>query len=127
MPVTNITSRKAFNSFIKQHPKVLCLYYWKVCGHCIDFVPIWNDVIRSYKDRINVAQIELEYVKKLDDKYKINAFPTILIYKNGEKLVELPSNNRTEAGLHNFITTHLLPTVNKSTTKNGKIKKKLKG
>ncbi len=124
MPITNITSGKAFNSLLKKHPKVLCLYYWKVCGHCIDFAPVWNSVIGNYKDKINVAQIELEYVKKLDDKYKISAFPTILIYKNKEKMVELSSNDRTEKGLENFIETHLLPKKAQSKTDG---RKKLKG
>jgi hypothetical protein len=85
---------------------------------------VWNSVISNYKDKINVAQIELEYVKKLDDKYKISAFPTILIYKNKEKMVELSSNDRTEKGLENFIETHLLPKKAPSKTDG---RKKLKG
>jgi thioredoxin domain-containing protein 5 len=110
MPIEDITnSLKAKDTFEKclNNKKVLCLFYWKLCGHCVEFMPIWNKVVNIYKDVINVVQIELECVKKLDKKYKINGFPTIVIFNNGNKEVEfIKSRNFVE--LNNFIKTHLL-------------------
>ena len=49
MPILNITQADHFENFVNTHNKVLCLYYWKLCGYCQRFAPIWNSVIQHYR------------------------------------------------------------------------------
>ncbi len=107
MPVERIASPDSFMQCIHKNKDVLCLYYWKKCGHCQDFRPIWNDVINHYKHNINIMEVELETIRKLDSKYRINAFPTIVVYRGGQKHAEF-TKQRTEKELHNFIHTHFM-------------------
>jgi len=108
MPITNIinpeNANKEFTSVLK-NKKVLCLNYWKNCGHCIDFIPIWNKVLKKYRNNsvINIVTIELESIKNLKNKdHKVMAFPSLIIYENGKKKLEYV-NQRTEKNLEKFI------------------------
>jgi thioredoxin-like negative regulator of GroEL len=82
--------------------KVLCYYYWKQCGHCTNFNPIWKKIERKYKGKINMMKIELDVMKHLDQKYAISAFPTIIIWNKGKKYSEF-TGMRDEANLSTFI------------------------
>lgn len=107
MPIINISEPTKFEEVVNTPNNVLCLYYWKLCGHCINFAPVWESVTNQYKDRINVVNVESQCVNKLKNKYKIMIFPTIIVYNNGEKIAEFVKE-RTEKNLHAFIKEHML-------------------
>ena len=96
-----------FSKFVTSNKDVLCLYHWNACGYCREFVPIWNNVINQMKDKINVVSIELEGIRGLESKYSVASFPTILIYRNGERYKEF-NKRRNEKELMNFINSHLI-------------------
>jgi thioredoxin-like negative regulator of GroEL len=100
-------ANKKFETFIKNHKNVICLYHWLSCGFCMSFVSIWNNVISKFKDEINVISIELEAIKNIDKKYQVSAFPTIVIFRNGAKYKEF-TKARTEKELTKFIKENLL-------------------
>ena len=102
-------SRERFLSILENNSKVICFYYWKNCGHCITFAPIWNKVVDKYKNKIQVINIELESMKKLDKEHMVFAFPSIIVYKNKSKWLDY-SKNRTEKDLHMFIKENILDT-----------------
>lgn len=107
MPIENVSNPDRFLEIIK-NKDVLCLYYWKLCGHCIRFAPIWEKVTNQYKDKIYIINVEADVVNKLASKYKLMAFPTVMVYKKGEKYAEFINNGRqnTEKLLHQFIHKH---------------------
>lgn len=47
-------------------------------------VPILNEVGESMKDKIQVVKIDSEKYPALADKYKIQALPTFILFKDGE-------------------------------------------
>jgi len=96
-----------FSKFVNSNKDVLCLYHWKECGYCREFAPIWDNVIRQMKDKINVVSIELEGIRGLESKYSVVSFPTILIYRNGERFKEF-NKNRNEKELMKFIDSYLI-------------------
>jgi len=111
MPVVDINvPSEAKDKFMPMMKKgwVLCLYYWKHCGFCISFHPIWDKVTKYYKDRINAVSIELDCLKELDKKYSdVNGFPTITLYQDGKEVKQF-TNKRTEDELHKFIQSEIL-------------------
>jgi len=115
MPILNIDipteAKRKFTSYINSGD-VLCLYHMKTCGHCISFMPIWNKLSNKFKNDINILNIEYESMNELDTKYHVNGFPSIIIYKNGDKFLEF-TTYRTEKNVNDFIEKNMLKSKNK--------------
>jgi len=47
-------------------------------------VPILNEVSTRLKDKIQVVKIDTEKYPSIADKYKIEALPTFIMFKDGE-------------------------------------------
>jgi thioredoxin-like negative regulator of GroEL len=108
MPIENISSPGKFQAAIKNNKKVLVLYYWKDCGYCKTLIPTWNQVVHDYADKLNIAQIEWDVIKKLNEADQITSFPTIAVFKNG-KVAAYMTSERNEKNLHKFIRDNMLP------------------
>ncbi|CAL5386420.1 unnamed protein product [Camellia sinensis] len=63
---------------------VLVDFYATWCGPCQFMVPVLNEVSASMKDKIQVVKIDTEKYPSIADKYKIEALPTFIIFKDGE-------------------------------------------
>jgi thiol-disulfide isomerase/thioredoxin len=121
MPVLNITQADHFENFVNTHNNVLCLYYWKLCGYCQSFAPIWKSVIQHYADKVNIINVELDCIRNLDKKYQVSVFPTIMIIKNGKQSTVLKNDMRNPKNLQTFIEKNMLQ--HKKVQKPKKIKK----
>ncbi len=118
MPLIQINNPRAsdFLNQVYQSNDVVCFYYWKSCGHCQTFKPVFNDVIQNLQERRdnlfdNMIVIEVEYddFKFLPEDLKdINAFPSVISYSNGKKTDEF-NEQRTPRNLENFILSSLSP------------------
>ena len=108
MPIINVTDSSMFEKSIKSRKNVLCLYYWNKCGHCIAFAPLWNYIASQYKDKMLILNVESQVSSQLQPKYKYMSFPTLIVFKNGEKYAEF-IGDRNEKNLHNFIKKHMIP------------------
>jgi thiol-disulfide isomerase/thioredoxin len=71
--------------------KAIDLYFFKAdwCGHCKNFMPVWNDLIKDEKltDKINFIQFDSEKNQDEIKEWKIEGFPTIIL-KQGDKAIE---------------------------------------
>ncbi|CAK9154150.1 unnamed protein product [Ilex paraguariensis] len=63
---------------------VLVDFYATWCGPCQLMVPILNEVSASMKDKIQVVKIDTEKYPSIADKYRIQALPTFIIFKDGK-------------------------------------------
>nr|GMD52273.1 thioredoxin Y1, chloroplastic [Ipomoea batatas]GMD55939.1 thioredoxin Y1, chloroplastic [Ipomoea batatas] len=63
---------------------VLVDFYATWCGPCQFMVPILNDVGNAMKDKIQVVKIDTEKYPSIADRYKIQALPTFILFKDGE-------------------------------------------
>jgi thioredoxin len=63
---------------------VLVDFYATWCGPCQFMAPILNEVSTQLKDKIQVVKIDTEKYPSLADKYRIEALPTFIIFKDGE-------------------------------------------
>ncbi|KAI5654492.1 hypothetical protein M9H77_31679 [Catharanthus roseus] len=80
--------KQTFNSFddllAKSDKPVLVDFYATWCGPCQFMVPILEEVSASMNDKIQVVKIDTEKYPSIADKYRIEALPTFIIFKNGK-------------------------------------------
>ena len=89
------------DEYISPDKTSLVLFYADWCGHCKKLKPTWNECSeKAKKDGLNMVQINVgegtEKDKELTEKYEIDGYPTIILFKNGKAT---PYNGpRTEEG-----------------------------
>ncbi|GMH01020.1 hypothetical protein Nepgr_002859 [Nepenthes gracilis] len=80
--------KQSFSSFddllAKSDKPVLVDFYATWCGPCQFMVPILNEVSATLKDKVQVVKIDTEKYPSIADKYKIEALPTFIIFKDGK-------------------------------------------
>lgn len=66
------------------------LYYAEWCGHCKTMKPEWNKFISNMKSnkKINIADVNSDYIHDLKHKPTIDGFPTIKMYNNGNEVAK---------------------------------------
>ncbi len=93
-----------FNTHTKKGYWVV-LYYANWCPHCQMMKPEWNKFTEQMKSNqdINVAEIESEYLDKVDPSHKSNiaGFPSIISCNNGKKITDF-SGPRTSQEITSF-------------------------
>ena len=101
----NKTTRKPIKKNI-----VVGLIYADWCGHCKEFMPIWDKTTKTINDAnkgVKLMKVECgkpqenESHKMLMDKYSIQGYPTIKFFENGE--VKEYDGPRTEEGIVEFL------------------------
>ncbi|KAF3619611.1 Thioredoxin Y2, chloroplastic [Capsicum baccatum] len=74
----------SFEDLLENSEKPLLVdFYATWCGPCQFMVPILNEVGESMKDKIQVVKIDTEKYPVIADKYKIQALPTFILFKDG--------------------------------------------
>lgn len=100
--IINKDNSKIFSK-INKIDKVIILYHWNQCGHCIELMQIWNKLIDKFKDKVYIFEIEYSNFKYIPSKYNnILGFPSIISYKFGEFDSEF-KNKRNTTNIEKFI------------------------
>ncbi|KAG5246064.1 thioredoxin family protein [Salix suchowensis] len=74
-----------FDELLQNSDKpVLVDFYATWCGPCQFMAPILNEVGAVLKDTIQVVKIDTEKYPSIADKYKIEALPTFIIFKDAK-------------------------------------------
>ncbi|KAL8199976.1 hypothetical protein R6Q57_013544 [Mikania cordata] len=68
----------------KAEKPVLVDFYATWCGPCQFMGPILNEVSISMGDTIQVVKIDTEKYPEIADKYRIEALPTFILFKDGK-------------------------------------------
>ncbi len=138
--IIKVSSPKTVNDF-NTHTKKgywIVLYYADWCPHCQMMKPEWNKFTEQMKSNnaINVAEIESQYLDKVDPSHKTNimGFPSIISCNNGKKITDF-SGPRTSQEITSFansnvvkndtnrINNELRKAINKFSKKNKKSKR----
>lgn len=78
-----------FDSYIKENPHVLVMFYAKWCGHCKSFMKTYSKLAASLeaaKDSTKIVKIDADLNRKVNAIYKIRGFPTFKYFNQGKIL-----------------------------------------
>ncbi|KAG5544197.1 hypothetical protein RHGRI_016821 [Rhododendron griersonianum] len=68
-------------------------FFFGLCGPCQFMAPVLNEVSAAMIDKIQVVKIDTEKYPSIADKYRIEALPTFIIFKDGEPYDRFVSGN----------------------------------
>ncbi|CRK96813.1 CLUMA_CG009948, isoform B [Clunio marinus] len=80
------------------------------CGHCKRLAPTWQQLAEKFVGDadVKIAKVDctLQDNRELCSEQDVNGFPTLYIYKNGDKVTEY-NGSRSLDDLHNFVKSHI--------------------
>ncbi|XP_044758087.1 thioredoxin domain-containing protein 5 [Coccinella septempunctata] len=80
------------------------------CGHCKSLAPTWDDLNKKYEPTENIKIMKVDCTaqenKGLCNDEKIDGFPTMYLYKDGEKISEY-TGSRSLEDLSDFVQGHV--------------------
>jgi protein disulfide-isomerase A4 len=75
---------KNFKSFLVKKPLALALFYAEYCQHCVKLKPEYINAAETLKPYgVPLVQIEGTKYKEVADEFKVKAWPTLLIFRQG--------------------------------------------
>ncbi|CAL8074911.1 unnamed protein product [Orchesella dallaii] len=78
-----------FKHAVYKREYILVEFYAPWCGHCKQLIPEYSEAARQLKaDNLTLAKVDATKEATLAKEYMIQAFPTIILFHNGEKAEE---------------------------------------
>ena len=77
-------SDATFESDVLQAAKPVLVDYWaEWCGPCKMIAPILDEVSETYKDKLQVAKMNVDDNRDIPAKFGIRGIPTLMLFKDG--------------------------------------------
>jgi len=77
-------SDASFEADVLQADKPVLVDYWaEWCGPCKMIAPILDEVSASYKDKLQIAKMNVDENRDIPAKFGIRGIPTLILFKNG--------------------------------------------
>lgn len=98
-----LTDQNAEN-FINKEEFVFVKFYAPWCGHCKKMAPDYQELGAKFNvdgQKVKIAKIDCTVHKTFSEKYKIEGFPTLKLFVNGEPVDY--QGERTKAAMLDFI------------------------
>ena len=78
-------SAASFESDVLQSDKPVLVDYWaEWCGPCKMIAPILDEVSAAYKDKLQVAKMNVDENRDVPAKFGIRGIPTLMLFQGGE-------------------------------------------
>lgn len=86
---------------------VVCDFYGNGCVPCEALMPHMEKLAEEYKDRMKFVALNTSKARRLAIGQKVLGLPTVVLYKDGEKLKELVVDDATPENIEAMIQEHL--------------------
>ena len=83
--VKYIETKADFDNLVTSTPNVLVDFYAPWCGPCKQLSPLL-DIVASEMDSVQIVKVNVDNAAELSTEYGITSIPTILFFKNGQKV-----------------------------------------
>lgn len=78
-------SDASFESDVLQAGKPVLVDYWaEWCGPCKMIAPILDEVSETYKDKLQIAKMNVDENRDIPAKFGIRGIPTLMLFKDGQ-------------------------------------------
>ena len=77
-------SDASFEADVLKADKPVLVDYWaEWCGPCKMIAPILDEVSATYRDKLQIAKMNVDENRDIPAKFGIRGIPTLMIFKNG--------------------------------------------
>lgn len=83
-----LTNENFENEVIKSDIPVLVDFWATWCGPCRMLAPTIEELADEYDGKIKVGKLNVDDAQELAISYGVSSIPTVMIFKDGEKLTE---------------------------------------
>ena len=78
-------SDSTFEADVLKSDKPVLVDYWaEWCGPCKMIAPILDEVSESYKDKLQIAKMNVDENRDIPAKFGIRGIPTLMLFKDGQ-------------------------------------------
>jgi len=79
-----------FQSEVLESKLPVLVDFWSPwCGHCTQLSPVIDELAADMAGKVKVVKISADENKALAKQYSIMSLPTMILFKNGEKVEKL--------------------------------------
>jgi thioredoxin 1 len=78
-------SDASFDADVLKSGKPVLVDYWaEWCGPCKMIAPVLDDISAAYKDKLQIAKMNVDENQQIPAKFGIRGIPTLMLFKNGQ-------------------------------------------
>ena len=82
-----VVTTSTWDKEVLKADKLVMVDFWAVwCGPCRMIAPSIEELSKEYADKLKVVKLNTDENPDIASKYKIMGIPTVMFFKNGEKL-----------------------------------------
>ena len=82
--IKHVSDASFDNDVLKSSKPVLVDYWAEWCGPCKMIAPILDEVSESYKDKLQIAKMNVDENRDVPAKFGIRGIPTLMLFKDGQ-------------------------------------------
>ncbi len=87
--VKNVTTSTFQAEVLERTGKPVVVDFWAVwCMPCKKLSPLLEEVAGEFGDRVEIVKINVDEERELAAQYRIMSIPTVMIFKDGQKVDE---------------------------------------
>src|SRR6056297_3016257 len=100
--------KKNFEELVLNSEGYMLVDYWgDACQPCKDLMPDVEDLSEKYGDKIKFAKLNTTKARRVAISQRVLGLPTIIIYRNGEKIEEVNRDNANKEYIEEAIKKHI--------------------
>ena len=84
MPANQVSDKTFDAEVLKSAEPVLVDFFAEWCGPCKAMAPALDAVAAEMKGKIKVVKVDVDQNPEITEKYRIQAMPTLMIFKDGK-------------------------------------------